>query len=136
MNKFIRSTLFIIGFAVTAILIIGISVYGFNDYDKMKGQGISFQIGLWLVIFYSVIVGSAFAVGTALFDAKFKKTLSFLIGILFAMLVLILPRATKILFTSARLQMSILAMFLFCGSFLLPPLLNYFSHGQGNDNQE
>ena len=127
MNKIITTALFIVGFAVTATIVIGISVYGFNDYDKMKGQGISFQIGLWLVIFYSAIVGSAFAVSTAMFDTKFKRAVSLLFGCLLAILVLGVTWVTKIMATSVRVQTSILAILLFCGSLLLPPVLNYFS---------
>lgn len=132
MNKILCTTAFVAGFALAAILVIGISVYGFNDYDKMKGQGISFQIGFWLIIFYGLIVGSAFGVGTALFDPKFKKGISFLFGSLLAVVVLGTTWATKS--ASARVQTTILAMLLFCGSFLLPPLLNYFSQGKQNDN--
>ena len=50
MDRVTATALFVAGFVITAVALMAVSVYGFDQYERAWGRGNSFQVVLWIII--------------------------------------------------------------------------------------
>jgi len=126
MTKGVTTLFFILGFAIALMLYAGIDIYVFDHYEKTWGKGTYFQVSLWLIAASAIVAALGFGVGAAAFKIHLRKTLSFIVGVVFAAAVFVVSLSTKFLSASTGSQQVILIVFLLLGSFALAGMLGVF----------
>lgn len=56
-------TIFTLGFVTWAAGANAVAVYGFDQFEPAWGRGISFQLGLWIIMVAAILVAMGFSLG-------------------------------------------------------------------------
>jgi len=123
MDRVTATALFVAGFVITAVALMAVSVYGFDQYERAWGRGNSFQVVLWIIIAAGVVNAFGFVFGANTFRVKVPWWKSFFFGAAFTLVFSGLAAIVRYLGLEQNTRLLILAFLSFAASFLAAKLL-------------